>query len=81
MLQIARGELEETRYFMLLSAELGRIKTEEFDNLNAQCDSVGKLINGLGRALRAKLKGDEDLRIASHKAQVTKHESRVTFKN
>jgi four helix bundle protein len=29
-LQIARGELEETRYFMLLSRDLGKISREEF---------------------------------------------------
>jgi len=39
-LQIARGELEETRSFMLLSLDLGRISQEEFDGVNAHCDSV-----------------------------------------
>ncbi|PYU09820.1 MAG: four helix bundle protein, partial [Acidobacteria bacterium] len=39
-LQIARGELEETRCFMLLSRNLGRISKEEFDGVNSHCDSV-----------------------------------------
>ncbi len=50
-LQIARGELEETRCFMLLSRDLGRISKDEFGGVNAHCDSVGQLINALGRAL------------------------------
>src|SRR5260221_1166 len=51
-LQIARGELEETRSFMLLSRDLGRISKEEFYGVNAHCDSAGQLINALGRKLR-----------------------------
>jgi four helix bundle protein len=54
-LQIARGELEETRYFMLLSADLGGITREEFEDLNLHCDSVGQLINALGSSLRKRL--------------------------
>jgi four helix bundle protein len=54
-LQIARGELEETRYFMLLSRDLGKITAEEFARIDAECDSIGRLINGLGRSLRKKL--------------------------
>jgi len=54
-LQIARGELEETRYFMLLSRDLGKISAEEFSRISAECDSTGRLINALGRSLRNKL--------------------------
>ena len=72
-LQIARGELEETRSFMLLSQDLGRITKEEFVELDLLCDSVGQLINALGRSLRSKL-------VAGH-PRITSHNSRVTFKN
>jgi four helix bundle protein len=58
-LQIARGELEETRYFMLLSRDLGRISAEEFARISARCDSTGRLINALGRSLRTKLGATE----------------------
>src|SRR5207248_10750888 len=34
-LQIARGELEETRCFMLLSRNLGRISKEQLDVVNS----------------------------------------------
>ena len=47
VLQIARGELEETRYFMLLSRDLKRISNEEFIRVDAECDSVGRLMNAL----------------------------------
>jgi len=70
-LQIARGELEETRYFMLLSGDLGRITKEEFEDVNVHCDSVGQLINALGRALRGKLQDAGDPRVTNHKSRVT----------
>ena len=54
-LQIARGELEETRYFMLLSRDLGKISKDDFGQITAECDSTGRLINALGRSLRDKL--------------------------
>ena len=69
-LQIARGELEETRYFILLSADLGRITKEEFEDVNVHCDSVGQLINALGRALRGKLDDAGDPRVTNHKSRV-----------
>jgi four helix bundle protein len=54
-LQIARGELEETRYFMLLSRDSGKISAEDFSRINTECDSAGRLINVLGRSLRSRL--------------------------
>jgi four helix bundle protein len=50
-LQISRGELEETRYFFILSRDIGHISETEFENMNGRCDSVGQLINALGRSL------------------------------
>jgi four helix bundle protein len=69
-LQIARGELEETRYFMLLSRDLGKISKEDNQRIESACDSTGRLINALGRSLRAK---------ATTKIQspVTNHQSRA----
>jgi four helix bundle protein len=69
VLQIARGELEETRYFMLSSKDLATISEEEFLRIDAECDSVGRLINALCRSLRARL-------IAHDQSPVTNHQSR-----
>lgn len=54
-LQIARGELEETRYFLILSRDLGFMDVEEFGRLGSQCDLVGKLLSALSRSLKEKL--------------------------
>jgi four helix bundle protein len=58
-LQISRGELEETRYFFMLSRDLGHISTTDFENMNDRCDSVGQLINALGRSLKEHLQAKE----------------------
>jgi four helix bundle protein len=55
-LQISRGELEETRYFLILSRDLGHISATEFETMNGRCDSVGQLINALGRSLKEHLR-------------------------
>jgi four helix bundle protein len=75
-LQIARGELEETRYFLFLSKDLGRISKEEFDDFSRLCDSTGKLMNALGSSLKARL-------IEKFQSPVTSHQSRshTTFRN
>ena len=54
-LQISRGELEETRYFLILSRDLGHISVTEYESMNGRCDSVGQLINALGRSLKEHL--------------------------
>lgn len=53
-LQISRGELEESRYFLMLSRDLGHISPAEFGEMNNRCDSVGQLINALGRSLKGR---------------------------
>jgi four helix bundle protein len=55
-LQISRGELEETRYFLMLSRDLGYIPGEAFEAVNARCDSVAQLINALGRSMKERLR-------------------------
>ena len=54
-LQIASGEMEETRYFLILSRDLGHITRVEFDAASAHCDSVGQLINAMARSLKSRL--------------------------
>jgi len=56
-LQIAAGEMEETRYFSILSRDLGYVDKMEFDRASELCDSVGQLINALARSLKARASG------------------------
>jgi four helix bundle protein len=54
-LQIARGEVEETRYFLILSRDLGYLATADFTRAAEGCDTVAKLINALGASLKKRL--------------------------
>jgi four helix bundle protein len=54
-LQISRGELEEARYFLILSRDLGYISPPDFEPMNDRCDSVAQLINALGRSLKERV--------------------------
>jgi four helix bundle protein len=71
VLYIARGELEETRYFMLLSKDLGKISEAEFAKVDADCDTVGRLMNGLGRSLKARLLRQVQSPVTSHQSHVS----------
>jgi len=51
--------LEETRYFLILSRDLSYITAAEFETMNNRCDSVGQLINALGRSLKNRLNAKE----------------------
>ena len=54
-LDIAGGSLEETRYFLRLSKDLGYLEDADFASVRAKCDEAGRLLGGLGQALRRKL--------------------------
>ena len=54
-LQIARGEAEETRYFSILSRDLGYLKQDDFKQLADGCNTVGRLINALMTSLKQRL--------------------------
>jgi four helix bundle protein len=56
-LQTAAGELEETRYFLILSHDLGYVAAPRFEEGCVLCDSVGQLINALGRSLKRRIVG------------------------
>ena len=70
-LAIANGSLEEVRYFILLSSDLGYVQAEDFKKLDDQLNSVAQMIAALSRALRSKL-------AAAGSARVTAHGSRLT---
>jgi four helix bundle protein len=54
-LEIAGGSLEETRYFLRLSLDLHYLEETEFKSLRGSCDEAGRLLGGLGQALRKRL--------------------------
>ena len=52
---ISQGSLEELKYFLILSRDLGYIKTTEFDELTKQTHEIGKIIYTLINNLRSKI--------------------------
>lgn len=54
-LQIAAGELEEVRYFLILGRDLGYLERYVFDEGMNLCNSVAQLINALGRSLKQRI--------------------------
>lgn len=54
-LQIAAGELDEVRYFLILGRDLRYVDQVAFTESAKLCDSVGQLINALGRSLKLKV--------------------------
>jgi four helix bundle protein len=50
---MARGSLEEVKYQILLSKDLGYIKGEQYDNITMLTNEVGKMLNALINKLKA----------------------------
>lgn len=65
-LQIARGELEETRYFVLLSRDLGYVTQGDYEDVGQHCNSVGRLINALGSSLKRRLRTGGQTPVTDH---------------
>jgi len=55
-LSIARGSLEEVKYFLLLARDLKYLPDRDHDDINEKYDRVGKMLNGLMTSLRPHLK-------------------------
>ncbi|MFH1678539.1 MAG: four helix bundle protein [Candidatus Omnitrophota bacterium] len=49
---IAEGSLEETKYTLFLSCELGYLDKNRLDKLNEICDEVGRMLSGLYKKLK-----------------------------
>jgi four helix bundle protein len=65
-LQIARGELEETRYFVLLSRDLGYVTPQDYESVGLHCNSIGRLINALGSSLKRRLGTSAESPVTNH---------------
>lgn len=54
-MRIARGDLKETRYFLIPGRDLNFVDRGEFEKLGSQCDVVGRQLGALSKSLREKL--------------------------
>jgi four helix bundle protein len=54
-LSIARGSVEEVKYFLLLARDLTYLRNQEYADLSDIYDQVGKMLNGLLSSLRRHL--------------------------
>ncbi|MCA9399451.1 MAG: four helix bundle protein, partial [Candidatus Omnitrophica bacterium] len=51
-IDISQASLEETKYHLILSRDLGYLKTDLFDHLILQTNEIGKMLWGLKRSLK-----------------------------
>ena len=63
------GSLEETRYFLILSRDLGYMAKERYEELEMECNSVAQMMAALGRSLKSRL-------AVNHGSRATSHETR-----
>lgn len=54
----ARGSLEETKYHLILSKDLGYFAEERFNQLASEVNDVGRMLNGLINSLKEKDQND-----------------------
>jgi four helix bundle protein len=70
-LAIANGSLEEVRYFVLLSSDLGYLQAEDSKKLDERLTSVAQMIAALGRALKTKMATVGSARGTGHETRAT----------
>ena len=51
-IDISQGSLEETKYYLILSKDLGYIPPETFDQFFGCSEDIGRMLNALSRSLR-----------------------------
>jgi four helix bundle protein len=59
-LAFSLGSLAEVETFLEIARRLGYAKSSLTSGLEARCDEIGKMLRGLQKALRAKLRGKDD---------------------
>lgn len=52
-LDILQASLEETKYHLILSNDLGYLTSDQYQSLNSSADDVGKMLYGLITRLRS----------------------------
>ena len=58
-LNIAQGSLEECRYYVLLSKDLGYIDSNTYETMTIQIEEVSKVLNGYCRGILNNSHGNE----------------------
>lgn len=51
-LDISQGSLEESKYYLLLSCDLGYFTNEQFKQKYSEAEDIGRMLNALSRSLR-----------------------------
>jgi four helix bundle protein len=59
-LYISKAELNETRYFLLLSKDLEYLDEEKYDDLIKSLEQISKMLVGLIRSLKRKIKNKKE---------------------
>ena len=54
-LSVARGSVEETKYLLLLSRDLGYLPVKRHSEIADECDQVARMLNGLRKSLKRHL--------------------------
>jgi four helix bundle protein len=53
-LNVARRSLAEMRYFLLFARDEGLIASDPYELMIARCESIGRMLSGLIRSVRAR---------------------------
>ena len=70
-LAIANGSLEEARYYSHLARELNYIPQQDHETLENQCGVVARLLSGLTRSLKVRLK-TQSSPVTGHRSPATR---------
>ena|SRR3989344_4859246 len=52
-LNMANASLEETKYHLLLAKDLGYLNNGSYQDLQSQCEKVGRMLFGLSKAIKS----------------------------
>lgn len=52
---MARSSLEETKYHVLLARDLGYLERQIYEELQQDCEEIGRMISGLVKSLRSEV--------------------------
>jgi len=68
-LGVSNGSLEETRYFLIVSFDLGLLQQNDYERLEGKCSVIAQMLGALRRSLRAKSKRSPGTRSTGHETR------------